>query len=117
MDDAALRNASKSGDEWLTYGRDPGETRFSPLNLINAGNVSRLGLKWSYDLGVGGGNQEATPLVRNGVLYGITNWSVVFAVDARTGKQRWRWDPEVNQAAVFPTGSSAVASLARVLVA
>ena len=102
MDDAVLRNASKSGEEWLTYGRDPGETRYSPLNLINAGNVSRLGLKWSYDLGVGGGNQEATPLVRNGVLYGITNWSVVFAVDARTGKQRWRWDPEVNQTAVFP---------------
>ena len=102
VDDAALRNASKSGEEWLTYGRDPGETRYSPLNLINANNVSRLGLKWSYDLGVGGGNQEATPLVRDGVLYGITNWSVVFAVDARTGKQLWRWDPEVNQAAVFP---------------
>jgi len=102
VDDAALRNASKSGEEWLTYGRDPGETRYSPLNLINTSNVSRLGLKWSYDLGVGGGNQEATPLVRNGILYGITNWSVVFAVDARTGKQLWRWDPEVNQAAVFP---------------
>ncbi len=102
VDDAALRNASKSGEEWLTYGRDPGETRYSPLNLINASNVSRLGLKWSYDLGLGGGNQEATPLVRNGVLYGITNWSVVFAVDARTGKQLWRWDPEVNQTAVFP---------------
>ena len=35
-------------------------------------------------------------------LYGITNWSVVFAVDARTGKERWRWDPEVNQTAVRP---------------
>lgn len=102
VDDAALRNAGKSGEEWLTYGRDPGETRYSPLNQINTTNVSRLGLTWSYDLGLGGGNQEATPLVRNGVLYGITNWSVVFAVDVRTGKERWRWDPEVNQAAVFP---------------
>jgi quinohemoprotein ethanol dehydrogenase len=102
VDDAALRNANKSGEEWLTYGRDPGETRYSPLNLINASNVSRLGLKWSYDLGIGGGNQEATPLVRNGILYGITNWSIVFAVDVRTGKQLWRWDPEVNQSAVFP---------------
>ena len=35
-------------------------------------------------------------------IYGITNWSVVFAVDARTGKERWRWDPEVNQTAVRP---------------
>ena len=102
VDDAALRNESKSGEEWLTYGRDPGETRYSPLNLINTSNVGRLGLKWSYDLGVGGGNQEATPLVRNGVLYGITNWSIVFALDVRTGKQLWRWDPEVNQSAVFP---------------
>ena len=65
--------------------------------------MSRLGLAWSYDVGQGGGNQEATPLVWNGTLYGITNWSVVFAVDARTGKERWRWDPEVNQTAVFPS--------------
>jgi len=64
--------------------------------------VSRLGLEWSYDLASGGGGQEATPLAWNGTLYGITNWSVVFAVDARTGKERWRWDPEVNQVAVRP---------------
>ena len=38
----------------------------------------------------------------NNTIYGITNWSVVFAVDARTGKELWRWDPEVNQAAVRP---------------
>jgi PQQ-dependent dehydrogenase (methanol/ethanol family) len=96
------QNNSGSGKEWLTYGSDPGETRYSRLNQINASNVSGLSLAWSYELGAGGGNQEATPLVRNGVIYGITNWSVVFAVDARTGKERWRWDPEVNQAAVFP---------------
>jgi glucose dehydrogenase len=35
--------------------------------------------------------------VANGVIYGITNWSIVFAVDARTGKEKWRWDPWVNQ--------------------
>ena len=47
--------------------------------------------------GRGGGGQEATPLFSNGTLYSITNWSIVFAVDARTGKEKWRWDPEVNQ--------------------
>jgi quinohemoprotein ethanol dehydrogenase len=72
---------------------------FSPLNQINTSNVSRLGLAWSYDSGPGGGNQEGTPLEWNGTLYAITNWSVVFALDARTGKERWRWDPEVNQTA------------------
>src|ERR1700738_2616649 len=102
VDDGVLKNAAKSGDEWLTYGQNPSETRYSPLQQIDATNVSRLGLAWSYDIGQGGGNQEATPLGWNGTLFGITNWSVVFAVDARTGKERWRWDPEVNQAAVFP---------------
>ncbi len=75
----------------------PGETRYSPLNQINVSNVARLGLNWSFDLGRGGGNQEATPLFSNGTLYSITNWSIVFAIDARTGKEKWRWDPEVNQ--------------------
>src|SRR5580704_15358735 len=97
VDDASLRNASKNGEEWTTYGFTQGETRYSPLAQINATNVSKLGLAWSYDLGRGGGNQEATPLEWNNTLYGITNWSVVFAVDARTGKEKWRWDPEVNQ--------------------
>jgi len=102
IDDQALRNAGKTGEEWLTYGLTPGETRYSPLKQIDTSNVSRLGLAWSYDVGPGGGNQESTPLFWNGSLYGITNWSVVFAVDARTGKERWRWDPEVNQTAVRP---------------
>ncbi len=99
VDDAALRNAGKTGEDWLSYGVTPGETRYSPLNQINTSNVSRLGLAWSYDSGPGGGNQEGTPLEWNGTLYAITNWSVVFALDARTGKERWRWDPEVNQTA------------------
>src|SRR3954463_8493894 len=86
VDDAALRNAVKSGEEWLSNGATPEETRYSPLNQINASNVSKLGLAWTYDVGRGGGNQEDTPLVSNGVLYGITNWSIIFAVDARTGK-------------------------------
>src|SRR5258705_9331156 len=102
IDDVALKNAGKTGEEWLTYGLTPGETRYSPLKQIDTSNVSRLGLAWSYDVGPGGGNQEGTPLFWNGSLYGITNWSVVFAVDARTGKERWRWDPEVNQTAVRP---------------
>ena len=101
VDDGVLRNAGKSG-EWLSYGLTQGETRYSLLDQINAGNVNRLAPAWSYDLGAGGGSQEATPLVWHGTLFGITNWSIVFAVDGRTGKERWRWDPEVNQDAVFP---------------
>ncbi|MBZ5579810.1 MAG: PQQ-dependent dehydrogenase, methanol/ethanol family [Acidobacteriia bacterium] len=102
VDDAALKNAAKNPAEWTTYGFTQGETRYSPLDQINTSNVSRLGQAWSYDIGRGGGNQENTLLAWNGALYGITNWSIVYAVDARTGKEKWRWDPEVNQAAVRP---------------
>ncbi len=99
VDDAALRNAAKSSSDgdWLTYGLTPGETRFSPLTEIDASNVKRLGLMWSYEAGEGGGDQEATPLVWNNTIFGVTNWSIVFAVDARTGHEKWRWDPEVNR--------------------
>jgi quinohemoprotein ethanol dehydrogenase len=101
IDDAALRNAAKlaSDGDWLSYGLTPGETRFSPLKQIDASNVKRLGLVWSYEVGEGGGDQEATPLVWNNTIFGITNWSIVFAVDARTGQVKWRWDPEVNRTA------------------
>ncbi len=101
VDDALLKNAARSATDgdWLSYGLTPGETRFSPLKQIDASNVKRLGLVWSYEVGDGGGDQEATPLVWNNTIYGITNWSVVFAVDARTGKPIWRWDPEVNREA------------------
>ena len=72
VDDAALRASGVTGEEWLTYGLDLGEKRFSPLTQINTSTVSRLGLAWSYDIPgtlgnpPGGGNQEATPLMWNG---------------------------------------------------
>ena len=108
VDDAMLKTAAATGDEWLTYGLDQGEKRFSPLKQIDSTNVARLGKAWAFDVppaagsGAGGGNQETTLLAWNGNLYGITTWSLVFAVDARTGKQLWKWDPEVNRAAVQP---------------
>ena len=102
VDDAALRNAGKTGEEWLTYGLTPGETRYSPLKQIDTSNANRLGLAWLFEVGPGGGGQEATPLYSNGTIFGITNWSIIFAVDARTGKEKWRWDPEVNRQAVQP---------------
>jgi glucose dehydrogenase len=97
-----LRRAGAASDPlagaWLSYGRAQSETRYSTLKQIDATNAKRLGLAWSYVMGAGGGNQEGTPLMWNNTLYGITTWSVVFALDARTGKELWRWDPEVNPA-------------------
>lgn len=102
VDDAALRNAGQTGDEWITYNVNWSEQRYSPLGQINASNIGRLGLAWSAEIpsaagGAAGTRQEGTPLVHNGVLYSIAPWSVVYAVDARTGKELWHQDPDVNQ--------------------
>ena len=101
VDDTALRKAG-TGDDWVTYRLSQSEARFSRLAQINTRTVGGLVPVWTFELGSGGGGQEATPLVLNGILYVITNWSVVIAIDARTGFERWRADPQVNQIAVRP---------------
>ena len=55
-------------------------------------NVSRLGLAFAVEVG-SDGKLETTPLVFNGVLYGTSTWSQVYAIDLRTNKIKWQWDP------------------------
>jgi alcohol dehydrogenase (cytochrome c)/quinohemoprotein ethanol dehydrogenase len=86
--------AAADGNEWLSYGRDYGEQRFSPLTQVSDKTVGRLGLAWSADLDTARG-QEATPLMHDGVLYVSTAWSKVNAYDARTGELKWSYDPQV----------------------
>jgi len=86
--------AAADPNEWLTYGRDYGEQRFSPLTQVDTASVGQLGLAWSADLDTARG-QEATPLMHDGVLYITTAWSKVLAFDAATGKPLWAYDPEV----------------------
>ena len=86
--------AAADGNEWLTYGRDYGEQRFSPLDQVNDQTVGQLGLAWSADLDTARG-QEATPLVHDGVLYVTSAWSKVYAYDAKTGALKWSYDPKV----------------------
>ncbi|MBM3808386.1 MAG: PQQ-dependent dehydrogenase, methanol/ethanol family [Acidimicrobiia bacterium] len=96
IDDAALRAPESRTQDWLSYGRDYYEQRFSPLNQINDKNVAQLGLAWSFDTATDRG-LEATPLVIDGVMYTTGSWSVTYAVDARTGQQLWKYDPEVHR--------------------
>jgi len=96
VDTSALRNAAKNGEEWLTHGHDYAETHFSPLKQIDFTNVKRLGLAWTWETQAPNGSSvEAPMLVSNGVMYGILGWDVIFAIDARTGQFKWRWDPEI----------------------
>jgi len=105
VDDKLLLNAGKTGDEWLMNAGNYWQTRYSPLKQIDASNVGRLGLAWYYDTGSLPGTLEASPVISNGTLYGTVTWGVVFALDARTGKEKWRWDPQVGHQN-FPPGSS-----------
>jgi len=92
--DAARMNAPADG-EWLSHGRTYDEQRFSPLTKVDAGNVAQLGLAWSYDLDTAHRVQESTPLVIDGVMYVTSAWSKLFALEARSGKEIWRFDPKV----------------------
>jgi quinohemoprotein ethanol dehydrogenase len=73
---------------------------FSPATQIDAGNVTRLGLAWSFDNFVVRGRTnrgvEATPVVVDGVMYTTGPWSVVYALDAKTGALKWQYDPQVD---------------------
>src|ERR1700716_182349 len=95
----ASRGGSGDDREWPLYGRSFAETRFSPLKQIDASNVSTLGLAWEFDDFVVRGRthrgNEASPLFADGVIYFAGPWSVVYAVDARSGKLIWKYDPQV----------------------
>ncbi len=93
--DEALRDADANRDEWLSYGRTYGEQRFSPLGQIAETNVSSLSLAWTTETGTTRG-MEATPIVHDGVMYVSGSWSIVLALDARTGRTLWRFDPKVS---------------------
>ena len=86
VDDAALRDADSDSANWITYGRTYSEQRFSPLNQVDEQSVNRLGLAWSMDFPTVRA-YEATPLVKDGVMYTTGAWSIVYALDARTGAQ------------------------------
>ena len=80
--------------EWPVHGGTDLEQRYSPLTQINTHNVGKLGLSWSLEFDSNRG-QEATPIVTGGVMYVSTAWSRVYAIDAATGRELWRFDPKV----------------------
>ncbi|MGI9295810.1 MAG: PQQ-dependent dehydrogenase, methanol/ethanol family [Pseudomonadales bacterium] len=89
-----LLAADADNSNWLTHGRTYSEQRFSPLSQINTENVADLGLAWYFDVPTERG-MEATPIVVDGRMYVTGSWSIVYALDAATGKELWRYDPGV----------------------
>ena len=93
VDDKYL-SSDGDGSNWAAYGRTSSETRYSPLDQINSDNVKQLGIQWALDL-----PKErsliSTPLAIDGVIYFTGSYSYTRAVDARTGKVLWEYDPKV----------------------
>lgn len=84
-----------AGAEWPGPGGDAGKTHHSSLTQIAPGNVGRIGLAWEADLGTARG-QEATPVMVDGVLYAAGVAGRVYAFDAASGRELWRFEPEVD---------------------
>ncbi len=96
VDDARIvRALYEEPGSWLTYGRTFEEQRFSPLRQIDLETVSRLGLAWSKDFGVRH-RVQGSPIMVDGVVYVADPWGVTYALDAKTGAELWKFDPEID---------------------
>ena len=91
--------------DWSSYGRDAGGTRYSPLAQVTRQNVTQLKPAWEYHTGALTPKSdlndkaafEATPILVDGTLYLSTPFNQVIALDPVTGKQRWKFDPDVDR--------------------
>lgn len=93
----AVRSRSagpNSNVDWAFYGGDQQKTHYSPLSQINTSNVAELEVAWSYDTGETGGLQTS-PIEIDGTLYGISPSQKIFALDAGSGKLKWKFDSGV----------------------
>jgi quinohemoprotein ethanol dehydrogenase len=93
IDRKRLLAADQHPEDWLTTGRDFGKGHYSPLAQINRETVTRLGLAWDYHTHTDRG-LEATPIVVDGVMYTSGVAGRVYALDGKTGKELWNFDPQ-----------------------
>ncbi len=93
---------AETDSDWPVYLGDAGRRHYSALDQITRDNVSRLEVAWVYDAGElrgGGSTMYTSPLVIDGVLYGLSPRLVAFALSAATGEELWRFEPGGNGAA------------------
>ena len=91
----ANAKAAEKNVDWPVYGGSPENNHYSSLVQINRANVKQLAVAWSFDTDEEGGLQTS-PIIVNGVLYGITPTQKVFALDAATGKLKWEFDSGIK---------------------
>jgi alcohol dehydrogenase (cytochrome c) len=94
VSDNDLLDAQANNGEWLMYGRNYLNQRYSPLDKISKENAAQLKPVFGYSTGGKFAGLEATPLYRDGTLYFTGDYARVFALDARTGTLKWYWEPK-----------------------
>jgi len=105
---------SPEGGDWPTYGGDEFGQRYANLTQITRENVGELEVAWTFhtgELGEGFARAdklafEATPILLGATLYLSTPTNIVIALDAATGRQRWRYDPKVDRARRYSEATS-----------
>jgi quinoprotein glucose dehydrogenase len=101
---ATVPSATPSG-EWTHWGGGAHATRYSPLAQITPANADKLEEAWTYHAGLQSADShsahqiETTPLMVDGMLYGCTPHSAIFALDPVTGKELWRHDTKIDMSA------------------
>ncbi len=94
-DGATLLAAQDNAREWLMYGHDYTNDRYSALDQINTSNVSQLVPRWIFQTGIVA-SFENTPVVYRGIMYVTTANNHLFALNARTGRMIWRYDHKLG---------------------
>jgi len=91
----AVTSAGAQSADWPVYHGNDDHTHYSTLRQITPANVKQLKVAWTYETHdeFPGSEMQANPIIINGVMYATTPRMQVFALDAATGKQRWRFDP------------------------
>jgi quinoprotein glucose dehydrogenase len=89
------RNPAREQRDWPVFGGPAENNHYSPLVQINRTNVKQLTVAWSFDSHEEGGLQTS-PIVADGILYGITPTEKIFALDAATGKLSWKFDAGIK---------------------
>lgn len=102
---SSIAQRSSQSSEWSFYGHDPSSAKYSPLDQINATNITQLKVAWTYDSpdnalrqknpDFPNGPNESTPIMVGGVLYTSTGLGQVAAINPNTGKPIWVYDPQV----------------------
>lgn len=95
---ASKHTPESAKENWTRSHGNSASSRFSALDQINRANVQSLQQAWIYRSGDGKANLQCNPVVVDGVIYGPTGGDAIVAIDAKDGRERWRFKPEGHPA-------------------